>query len=221
MQVKEVFSPSQVKKMFELDFSERDNREKYLSTEDMLFMDKVTKGIHQLSNGHYEIPLPFKTNTVALPNNKEMALRRLEKLKRRLKNDPQYRKDYLKFMDDLMDNEHAERVPLNKLTRSNDDVWYLPHHGVYHPKKPGKIRVVFDCSATFGGESLNQNLLSGPDLTNSLVGVLCRFRQNSTAFSCDIEAMFHQVLVNREHRNYLNFFGGKTVCSIVIQLNFG
>ena len=59
MQVKEVFSPSQVKKMFELDFSERDNREKYLSTEDMLFMDKVTKGIHQLSNGHYEIPLPF------------------------------------------------------------------------------------------------------------------------------------------------------------------
>ena len=221
MQVKEVFSPSQVKKMFELDFSERDNREKYLSTEDMLFMDKVTKGIHQLSNGHYEIPLPFKTNIVALPNNKEMALRRLEKLKRRLKNDPQYRKDYLKFMDDLMDNEHAERVPLNELTRSNDDVWYLPHHGVYHPKKPGKIRVVFDCSATFGGESLNQNLLSGPDLTNSLVGVLCRFRQNSTAFSCDIEAMFHQVLVNREHRNYLNFFGGKTVCSIVIQLNFG
>ena len=25
---------------------------------------------------------------------------------------------------------------------------YVPHHGVYHPKKPDKIRVAFDCSAT-------------------------------------------------------------------------
>ena len=29
-------------------------------------------------------------------------------------------------------------------------VWYIPHHGVTHPAKPGKVRVVFDCSAEFG-----------------------------------------------------------------------
>ncbi|KAK3748954.1 hypothetical protein QZH41_006840 [Actinostola sp. cb2023] len=73
------------------------------------------------------------------------------------------------------------------------------------PKKPGKIRVVFDCSATYNGESLNRQLLQGPDLTNNLVGVLFRFRQEPIAFMCDIEKMFHQVKVNKECRDYLRF----------------
>ena len=78
-------------------------------------------------------------------------------------------------------------------------VWYIPHHGVYHKKKSGKIRVVFD------GFSLNQQLLQGPDLTNNLTGVLCRFRMERIAFMCDIKVMFHQVKVNAIHRNYLQF----------------
>lgn len=49
--------------------------------------------------------------------------------------------------------------------------WYVPHHGIYHPHKPGKIRVVFDCSAKYQGKSLNDLLLSSPDLTNTLFGV--------------------------------------------------
>ena len=63
--------------------------------------------------------------------------------------------------------------------RHNDDgmLWYIPHHGMYHPQKPDKIRIVFDCSATFMGHSLNKYLLQDPDLTNSLVGVLCRFKK--------------------------------------------
>ncbi|XP_068229676.1 uncharacterized protein [Palaemon carinicauda] len=46
---------------------------------------------------------------------------------------------------------------------------------------------------------------NGPDLSNSLAGILCRFRNHSVAFTCDIEAMYHQVLVNEEHRNLLRF----------------
>ena len=44
--------------------------------------------------------------------------------------------------------------------------WFIPHHGVYHPHKPGKILVVFDCSARYKGRSLDDKLLRGPDLTN-------------------------------------------------------
>ncbi|CAB4018402.1 Hypothetical predicted protein, partial [Paramuricea clavata] len=68
-----------------------------------------------------------------------------------------------------------------------------------------KIRVVFDCSVNYKGESLNDYLLQGPDLTNQLVGVLCRFRKDSTAFMCDVEAMFHQFKVVEAHRNFLRF----------------
>ena len=40
--------------------------------------------------------------------------------------------------------------------------WYIPHHGVYHPSKPGKIRVVFDRSAEFqvkSKENFYENLI--------------------------------------------------------------
>lgn len=83
--------------------------------------------------------------------------------------------------------------------------WYIPHHGVYHPKKLGKIRVVFDCSARHESVSLNGHLMTGLDLINRLTGVLCRFREHPIAFMCDIERMFHQFLVNEEHRDYLRF----------------
>ena len=83
--------------------------------------------------------------------------------------------------------------------------WYLPHHAVFHPQKPGKIRIVFDCSANNRGTSLNDQLLQGPDLTNSLVGVITRFRQDPVAFMCDNEAMFHQVRVRPTDCDALRF----------------
>jgi len=92
-------------------------------------------------------------------------------------------------------------------------VYYIPHHGVYHPKKPDKLRVVFDCSARYHGCSLNDYLLSGPDLTNDLSGVLCRFRRHPVAVMCDVEKMFHQFRVSTEDRDYLRFLwwqGGDT-----------
>ena len=49
-------------------------------------------------------------------------------------------------MRDIISLGHAEEVPVAEVLTKNGQVRYIPHHGVYHPKKPGKIRVVFDCS---------------------------------------------------------------------------
>ena len=80
-----------------------------------------------------------------------------------------------------------------------NNAWYIPHHGMYHPKKPEKICVVFDCSANFQGTSLNDQLLQGPDLTNSLV------LQEPVAFMADIKAMCYQVRVPVAQPNFLHF----------------
>ena len=53
--------------------------------------------------------------------------------------------------------------------------------------------MVFDCSAEYLGYALNKQLIPGPDLTNQIVGVLIRFREEQDAFMGDIEAMFYQV----------------------------
>ena len=205
-QTKEVINPFAVRKMFELDFSERDQGTQAYSQEDRKFLDIVTNGICLRSDGHYEMPLPTKDKNLVLPNNRAMAWNRLRPLKNKLESNQTYRSHYVKFMSKVIQNGYAEKVPQGTQPKEGSkSVWYIPHHGVYHPKKPNKIRVVFDCSAQFEGESLNKHLLQGPHLTNNLMGVLCRFRREPVRLMCDIEAMFHQVKVPEECRDLLRF----------------
>ena len=56
------------------------------------------------------------------------------------------------------------------------------------------------------GTSLNSNLLQGPDLTCSLLGVLLRFRQEPIAVVGDISKMYYQVKVPPHHADFLRFF---------------
>ena len=203
-QGKEVIEASTINKMFALDFVEHKKTKMHgTSKEDRKFLEIAENCIHKCSDGHYELPLPLRDHSIHLPNNREMALNRLNYLQTRFSRNPSFREDYITLMSQLIGNGYAEEVP--PMENETSRAWYIPHHGVYHPKKPSKIRVVFDCAAQYKGESLNKHLLQGPDLTNNLVGVLQRFRQEPIAFTCDIEGMFHQVRVNKEDRNLLRF----------------
>ncbi len=164
-----------------------------LSKEDHHFMKLVTKSA-TLVDGHYSVGLPFRQDDVKMPNNKMVAEQRALSLKRRFIRDSSFHADYTNFMSDIISKGYAERVPVVDLERCDGRVWYIPHHGVYHPQKR-KMRVVFDCGATFQGTSLNAQLVQGPDLTSSLVGVITRFQKESVVLMADIEAMFHQVRV--------------------------
>ncbi|KAJ8028733.1 hypothetical protein HOLleu_31057 [Holothuria leucospilota] len=201
--VREIISPTQVNRLLELEFNERNVGDMSYSQDDKKFLTILKDGICQLKDGHYQLPLPMKV-CQTLPNNKSLAVCRLNHLERKLHRNPSFAKDYRIFMQDIIEKGYAERVPNLELQRDSD-VNYIPHHGVYHPKKPGKIRVVFDCSAKFKGTSLNDCLLTGPNLTNNLIGVLCRFRQENIAFAGDIESMFYQFRVNPEQRDLLRF----------------
>ena len=67
---KEILTSVQVNRMFELDFTETKAEELSLSYEDRRFLSKVNEGIHQKCDGHYEMPLPFKQESIMLPNKK-------------------------------------------------------------------------------------------------------------------------------------------------------
>lgn len=202
-QVSEMVTPVDIIKMLESDFNERGGEETTFSQEDLYFLAKLKDGIRQKQDGHLEMPFPFKQDRPNLPNNRSCAVQRLMSLERKLRRDQQYCTDYLGFMKDIIARGDAEKVPEEEL--DNQPVRYIPHHGVYHPQKPGKIRVVFDCSASFQETSLNDQLLTGPELTNTLVEVLCRFHKGPIAIMCDVEKMFHQFHVRPEHQDYLRF----------------
>ena len=74
-----------------------------------------------------------------------------------------------------------------------------------NPQKPSKLRVLFDCAAKSKGVFLNDALMQVPDLVNSLIGVLIRFRKEQVAITADIESMFHQVRVDPLHCHPLRF----------------
>ena len=153
---------------------------------------KVMESTVEMVNGQYQVALPWRH----LSNNRLMAERGLHSLKRRLLKDRDLLDKYKASINDYVKKGYASRVPEAEIKTGGRPIWYLPHHPVIHPHKPGKVRVVFDCAAKYNGTSLNEQLLQGPDLTNSLVGVLTRVRQEPVALVADIEAMFHQVRMN-------------------------
>jgi hypothetical protein len=155
-------------------------------------------------DGNLEMPLPFKKVEPYLPSNRESVRHRSINTLERLKSKKKDLEDSLAFMKKILNAGHVERVPLED-TPKPGKAWWLPAFPVRHPKK-GKIRIVFDSSASYRGVSLNNELLSGPDQNTPLHTVLTRFREREVAFIADIEAMFHSFYLTPEHRNYLRFF---------------
>ena len=65
--------------------------------------------------------------------------------------------------------------------------------------------MMFDCSAEYLEFAMNKQLIPGSDLTNQIVGVLIRFREEQDAFMGDIETMSYQVRIPKCQRSMLQF----------------
>ncbi|XP_075253240.1 uncharacterized protein LOC142345042 [Convolutriloba macropyga] len=83
--------------------------------------------------------------------------------------------------------------------------WYLPHHPAAKPHKPKKVRRVCNAAAKYTGISLNDKLMPGPDLLNSLLGIKFRFRESFIAMTMDIEFKFLQVAVAKDECKFIKF----------------
>ena len=170
-----------------------------LSVEDRKFLKIMEEGIIKNKLGNWEMPLPFRRSEVYIPSNKSQAIQRLNSLLKTLGRKPQMKRDYVEFMEKIISKGHASEIPATEIEAPSGQVWYLPHFGIYHPKKPTQIRVVFDSSAEYDHVSLNK------ELTNRLTGVLTRFRRETVGVMCDIEQMYHSFHVSPKHRDFLRF----------------
>ena len=168
---------------------------------------QIIEDTTRLVDGRYEVGMLWKKDERWFPNNLVMARQRLESLRRRLtkSGNEEMAIKYRELMDSYIRSGFARKLSEKKLAKESSTHWYLPHHPVTSPTKPGKVRIVFDAAAEYEGTSLNKNLLSGPDMTNSLVGVLLRFHQGTIGIAADIEGMFHQIRVHEEDQDSLRF----------------
>lgn len=153
-------------------------------------------GVHR-----YATPLLWKENKPMLHAPKEAVLGHLRGTEKRLAREPVRAESYKQEIKKLFDANYVNRLSPADVEAS-DRAWFIPHHMVHHN---GKDRIVFNCSFAYQGGNLNEQLLPGPTLGSSLLGVLLRFRQYPIAVSSDIKGMFHQVRLLPEDRQYLRF----------------
>ncbi|XP_068741884.1 uncharacterized protein [Montipora capricornis] len=177
---------------------------KPLSVEDRRALKLIDNSI-SLLDGHYQMGLLWRDDNPVLPYNRPLAEARLQYLKRRFRRDPELEVKYRDVIQDCVDKGYARKLNKQEVAAVSNITWYIPHHPVTNPNKPGKVRVVFDAAARFNGTSLNEQLLQGPCLTNDLTGVLIRFREEEVAFSADIEGMFYQTNVTPSDTDALRF----------------
>ena len=194
---------SMLVKMYESEFVEHNSEKQALSQEDQRFMSIMNNNCQRV-DGHYQLPLPFRNKDLKMPYNKKMAIQRILPLKRKFTKNPKFHADYTNFMNKLITKGYAQKCEVESNSHGWNG-WIIPHHGVYHPQKPDDIRVVFDCASRFHGVSINTELLQGPDLANSMLGVFVRFRKEEIPFTADIECMFYQVRIPPEQRNFVRF----------------
>ena len=175
-----------------------------MTHEDKLALEIVNKST-VYNNEEYTVGLPWISPSVTLPNNSKMALRRLNAVTHRFRRDPLFYEQYESTIKEYIEKGYARKLPETEQTISINRTWYLPHHGVVHPRKPDKLRVVFDASARYNGVSLNSKLLKGPCLVSDIVCILLRYREKPIGVSGDIKQMFLQVKVKEEDRAALRF----------------
>ncbi|XP_070410955.1 uncharacterized protein [Nothobranchius furzeri] len=149
----------------------------------------------------YATPLLRRKDSPLLWASKNTLLPQLRSTERRLAKDPALADTYCQEIHKLEQLGYAKPLP-SATVDSSQESWYLPHHAVHHN---GKARIVYNCSYQHNGHCLNSQLLPGPTLGPSLLGVLLRFREHSVAASGDIKAMFHQVCLLPEDKPLLRF----------------
>ncbi|XP_065079347.1 uncharacterized protein LOC135702242 [Ochlerotatus camptorhynchus] len=154
----------------------------------------------------FETGLLWRYDNIEFPDSYNMAVKRFECLERKMNRDPELAANIKKQIAEYQIKGYAHRVTEDELAQAEPKrVWYLPLGAVTNPRKPGKVRLIWDAAAIVDGISLNSMLLKGPDQLTLLPAVLSGFRQYKVGVSADIKEMFHQMLIRMRDRHSQRF----------------
>ena len=165
---------------------------------------KLVQDSFKYKDGRYEVGIPWKRDPKFLPDNHDMAVKRMMNTERKLLRDVKTANEYNQIIEGYINKGYVKI--LEKDPESESKKWYLPHFAVIKPdKETTKTRIIFDASAAQDGTSLNNFIYQGPKLQRDLVNVLLRFRRYPIAIVGDISEMYLQVKIKEEDRSMFRF----------------
>ncbi|GFU81462.1 integrase catalytic domain-containing protein [Trichonephila clavipes] len=170
-----------------------------VDTEVSLCEDHFVRTQRRNCEGRYVVSMALNKDPSCLGNSKDIAIRRLNSLWKRLSRDFRYLCLYAEFLKEYEELGHLERVVESSEPPTH---YYIPHHGVLCPEKlTTKLRIVFNGSSpTTTGISLNDILLKG-EVKEDVFEKISRFRRHKFAFTTDIQKMYRQILINPDQQD--------------------
>ena len=142
-----------------------------------------------------------------LQNNLYSAMGQLKSLERRLQKDDMLQKRYQETIDIDVKAGYFRKVEQVEQNETRDKLQgHLPHHLVINPHKPEKVIRVCNAAAKYQDVALKDKLLSEPDLLQSLIGFIFRFRKHQVPLSA---RCFFKLLSQATTVDAFNFSGEK------------
>ena len=146
------------------------------------------------ANDHWEVEYPWIRDPQRLLNNKFAAHAMLKSTEKRLLKEPKLAEAYDAQMKDMTDRGVAVKLTESELIQYHGPKHYISHHEVINEEKSSTpLRIVFNASANYMGQILNDLWAKGPYLLNNPLGIVMRFREEEHAMIGDIRKMYHSV----------------------------
>lgn len=170
-----------------------------LTKEEALCEQHYQASTTRTEDGRFCVKLPLREDRECLGQSYNLAKKRFLHLEARFKKQPLLKELYFDFIHEYANLGHLTEDVVD----SSQVNYFLPHHPVFKQNSEStKLRVVFDASArTSSGLSVNDLQMIGPNVQDSLINILLRFRQYKYVLSGDVEKMYRQVLMDESDRN--------------------
>lgn len=111
---------------------------------------EIISKLCEKAGNQWKVPYPWKKNPMLLPDNKPLAMKRLESRERRLKKDPEQGVAYDKLIEEMKEMKFSRKLSKEEIKNYKGPVHYIPHHAVIRPeKKSTPVRIVFNSSSVY------------------------------------------------------------------------
>ena len=149
-------------------------------------------------NQKWSCKYPWIKDPYCLPNNYSQAKAMLCSTEKRLmKRGDEYCKAYQTEMENNRVRGVARKLSREERNNYKGPIFYIPHTEVLKPdSKSTPVRIVYNSSVRFCGYSLNDMWAKGPDVLNSLFGIILRVREHPIVFTCDLSKMYNQITLS-------------------------
>ena len=183
------------------------------SCEDCINCEKCNKKVHQMSKVEQQelkiieenlvldpdeecwtTPYPYKESPSVLQDNREQALKFMQKTEARLNKSETKAAQFREQFDDYVKRGVFRKLSDEEMAAHTGPVFYVTYHEVEKEDSTSTpLRIVMNSSLKYKGKSLNDILMKGPNTLNDLFTIQLKFRCHIVPMILDIKKMYHSI----------------------------